>query len=214
MRSEAGLEAILSHCAIRHVALAIDRQDCVFRQVLKQVTHAKNNHLMGQDKYAAPTVVQAHRIERATQTKDHIAPALTSRGTVIELAEKPAEFGLLRMQLLDARASEPVEDAELFFTQPFVYDERLVLGERKSARLAYQRARGLRPQIRRSHHNVGPSIFWLRCEPLAKREGLAFPERAQGHVHIPGADLNTGEPGRARSVSRDISRAFPVTDDP
>jgi hypothetical protein len=31
------------------------------------------------------------------------------------------------MQLLDARASEPVEDAELFFTQPFVCDERLAL---------------------------------------------------------------------------------------
>ena len=57
-------------------------------------------------------------------------------------------------------------------------------------------------------------MFWLRCEPLTKRERLAFPERAQGHVNIPGADLYTGEPGRVRRVSRDISRAFPVTDDP
>ena len=116
MWPEAGLEAILSHCAVRHVALAVDRQDRVFSQVLKQVAHAKNNHLMSQDEHAAPTVVQAHRIERTTQTKDHITPALTSRRTVIELAKEAAEFGLLRVQLLDARAGEPVEDAELFFT--------------------------------------------------------------------------------------------------
>ena len=86
------------------------------------------------DQHAAAGVVQAHRVERAAQPQDHVAPALSTGRAVVELAEQPAELGLMGMAALDAGTGEPVEDAELLLAQPFVDDGWQVLGRSRRLR--------------------------------------------------------------------------------
>ena len=161
---------------------------------------------MGQDKYAAPTVVQAHRVERTTQTKDHIAPALTSRRTVIELAKKTAEFGLLRMQLLDAGASKPVEDAELLFAQPFVYDERLVLSERKSARLAVSTCQWTAPANTVKSSQRRGEHFPAEMRTIGQARRIGAPRARSGARPHRGS---RSQYGRARPHARHPARHCP-----
>jgi hypothetical protein len=133
---------------------------------------------------------------------------------MVELSKKLTELGLLRMEFGNPRSSEAVKNSKLFLTEPFVYDERFVLGKGHSTLFSYQLTRELRSQIRRSHHDIGPNRFCLRRKPPSQRGGLLFPEAAQGYVHISMGDVDTSEACSVRRVAGNVSRALTVTDDP
>jgi hypothetical protein len=133
MLADAVVEVVLGDGAVRHVALGVDLQDLLFGHVLEKVAKAQDNHLMSHNQHPATTMVKRNGIERTAQAQDHVAPALPTGRSVVELAEKLAELGLVGMKLLDARAGEAVEDAELLLAQAFIDDKAVARGADTSA---------------------------------------------------------------------------------
>src|SRR4051794_38861162 len=159
-------------------------------------------------------MMNAYRVDRATQSKDDVTPALSARWPIIELSEELARFRLFRMTLGDSLAGQSVKHAELFLPKPFVGDEFGIVGKRKTARLPDQLAGLLRPAERRAYDNVRPKRLRLRLEPSPERHGLLPPEVAQRHVDIAHIDRNLRQAGSVSGVARDVPRTLAVPHDP
>ena len=136
-------------------------------------------------------MVQGDRVERTSEAQDDVAPALAAWRPVIELAQKPAELGLVGMELLDARAGEAVEDTELLLTQALVDDERMALDTDAPFSLD-DLGRALRPEIGRGQNDVGAFCCRQGGKPASKGPGLLFSERAQRDIDVPVGDVDAG----------------------
>jgi hypothetical protein len=130
---------------------------------------------------------------------------------MIELPEKPAEFGLFRMEFLDASAGESIEYSELLLAQSLVKYEGCMAGRTQTARLPYQLSSMLRPPIGRSHHDVWLALVWLRRKPTSERQSLAFTSLTEGNVNVPQFDSYASESGRVCLVPGDIARALTMS---
>ena len=85
---------------------------------------------------------------------------------MIELAQEPAELGLIGMELLDARPGEAVEDTELLLAQALVDDKRMALGTDTPCSLD-DLGRALRSEIGRGQHDVGAFICGQGGKPAS-----------------------------------------------
>src|SRR4030088_553099 len=95
--------------------------------MLENIAHAEHNHRMGDNHHSLAVVLVRDHFRYAAQTKYDIAPALASRRAVVEFAEQPSELGLVRVVLSNANRSQPVQNAELLFTESLVDDERIAV---------------------------------------------------------------------------------------
>ena len=64
-------------------------------------------------------------VNTRTKPENDVAPAFAAGRTVVELAQQAAKLGLLRVQSGYAGVSQPVQNAELFFAQPLVHNQRI-----------------------------------------------------------------------------------------
>ena len=95
----------------------------VFGHVLEQVTHAENDDRMADEEHTLAAVLARYHLGCAAQPENHVAPALTTRRTMIEFAEQFAEFRLVGVIGFDADSRESVENPEFLFPKSLVYDE-------------------------------------------------------------------------------------------
>src|SRR5690348_3538971 len=123
---------------------------------------------MSYDHEAAARVVQAHGVERAPQPQDDIAPALAARRAMIELAEETTKFGLLRVQLLDARARQAIQDAELLFAQALI-DDQLRRLTAPTVMLADELGGMTSARIGRAQDDLRTTVRSERAEPKTQR---------------------------------------------
>ena len=69
------LQNVFRDAAIRDISLGIDREDPSLVKVLEQISHAQDDHLVGDDQDALSAVMQAYGVEHASQPEDDIAAA-------------------------------------------------------------------------------------------------------------------------------------------
>src|SRR3982751_5983078 len=114
-------------------------------------------------------------VEHRSQTENHVRPTLASRRAVVKFAQPASMRRFLRKTLTDAKRGQPVENAELALTEPFVDDgARWSVGERSG--LA-DRLGGLScAHIRRGEDDFGTFSSRQRCEIAAGRFRLPEPE--------------------------------------
>ena len=132
---------------------------------------------------------------------------------MIELAKEPAELGLIRVEFLDARAGEAIEDTELLLAQALVDDKRVAFDTDTPCSLD-DLGRALRSEIGRGQHDVGAFICGQGGKPASKGTRLFFSERAQRDIDIPVGDIDIGQTGGMGGIACDIAGALAMADDP
>jgi hypothetical protein len=120
---------------------------------------------MRDDHHAAAAIMERDRIEQRAQAQDDVAPTLSAGRAMIEFAEQAAKLRLLRMCRFDAETRETVEDSEFLLAQSLVDADALV--GRTSARFAKDFGGLDCPDIGRGEHDVGATILFACCKPLA-----------------------------------------------
>lgn len=158
-------------------------------------------------------VMQTEGVQRRPQPKDHITPALSARRTMIEFAKLAPRLCLFGISRLDTLGRQPIKNPELSLPKTLIDAEFDVLMS-QSARLSDRRCSLLGAQIRRGQDNVW-SVVWRKvCKPLAERFGLLVAERAERHVNIADVEVDLPEARRMRMISRHVSCALPMPDNP
>src|SRR5688500_3443516 len=114
---------VQSYGTVGDFVFLVDLQDLFFSHVLDEIAHAEHDYGMSDEKDALSTVFARYHLDRASKAENHVAPALATRWPRVELAEQPAEFGLIGMIGFDADLGETVENAEFLFAQALVNDE-------------------------------------------------------------------------------------------
>ena len=160
----------------------------------------------------APVFARQHVYDGA-QAQDDIAPAFAARRTVVELAQQPPQFGLLRVLLDDACVGQPVQNAELPLPQTFIHRQSLfVLKQPGTFHRDLRRLAGA--FVGRSPHDRRRFFRRQTPEPIAQCPRLAFAEGGQRHIGVAHRNVNNGMPGGFGGVTGDIARAFAVPDKP
>src|SRR4051812_22544133 len=95
--------------------------------MLKEIAKTEYDDGMTDNEHPLAAVLARNHLHRASQPQNHIAPALSTGRSVVELSKQPTEFRLLGMALAYADAGQTVENPELFFTQPLIDDERIAV---------------------------------------------------------------------------------------
>lgn len=180
---------VKGHGTVCDFGLLVNGEDFCLSEVLEDVAHAEHDHRVTNDKDALTTVIAGDHLGRAAQPENDVAPAFSSRWTVIELSEQAAVLGLLGELLLDPDVGEPIENAKLLLAEPFVDEERI--GILRDSRGLDDEAGGVaRAQIGRRQYDVGTILWRQRPEPISKRDRLAFSELREWDIDVADAEVD------------------------
>ncbi len=91
--------------AIGNIILVVERENFFFRHAFKQVTKTEDDDRVRDDQDTLAAVFARHRVHDTAEAKDHVAPSLAARRTMVKLAERGAYFRLFGIFLLDAGSS-------------------------------------------------------------------------------------------------------------
>jgi len=131
---------------------------------------------------------------------------------MIEFAQQCPECRLFGMRGLDAGMRQPVEDAELLFTQPLVHTDLLI--GRTAARSAEDLSRLDGADIGRSEHYLRAAMLFARGEPFAECPRLLFAQLGQRHIDVAAVERDPERARGIRGIARNIAGALSVADDP
>ena len=91
--------------------------------MLHYVSHAEHDNSVANDQYALTVVLARKHLRGAAQPQNDVAPAFSTRRTMIKLAEQAAELSLIGEVLSDSNCGQPIQNSELFLAEPLVDDE-------------------------------------------------------------------------------------------
>lgn len=198
------------HRAVRDLVLLVDRQQILFGEVLEDVAHTEHDDRVTDDQHSLPAVLARQHLGRAAQPQNHVAPAFSARGPMVELAQQTPELGLVGELFADADGREPVENSEFLFAQPLVDDEGVRVLTHACC-LDYQTGGVPRAQVGRRQHDVRPPLRGHCPEPTTQRDRLTFSELRQRHVDVANVDVDHRFARLERRFACDVSRGLPVT---
>ena len=123
-----------------------------------------------------PVELARERVQDGTKPQNYVAPAFAAGRAMIKLAQQPAKLGLFRVQRGDACVGQPVQDTELFFAQPLVYNQGIFLVSQAS-RFQHEVGSFAGAKIRRGEDHRGALFRGKPSKPAAEGQRLALPQR-------------------------------------
>ena len=108
--------------AVRDFVGAVYGQNLVFRQSFDYVPHTQDDDGVCYNEDALAMILAAQHLEGASQSENHVTPALPAGGAVVELAQGGTKPRLFREALEDAVSGESVEDTELLLPKSLIDD--------------------------------------------------------------------------------------------
>src|SRR5665213_852929 len=139
---------------------------------------------MCDDQHALAVIFSAYHRKCASQSENHVAPALTTGRPVVELTERGTKGSLFGKALQDAVSGETIENAEFLLAKALVdHQSGRVAGVGEFAQCLEDIGRLARPQIRRGNDNRGPLINGEFAEPVAESYSLSLAEGRERDIH-------------------------------
>src|SRR3569833_1082336 len=118
------LASIIGDRAIGNVTGGVDFENLLLVEFFQKVSETQHNALVRNNQHAAAGVVQTQRVQRTAQAQNDIAPTLAAGRPMVELSHVAANLRLLRIELLDARAREPIQNPEFLLSEALVHHGR------------------------------------------------------------------------------------------
>ena len=209
-RRRAPVERVRRHAAVGDVALAVDREDLVLRQLLDQIAQAEHDHLMRDDEHArrragcsAGSSCRARCAAGGSRRTSSRRPAAGSRTCRRARAARPAREIAAR-----SRAASGGRGRR---TPSRAAARRRRDGASRcdaAGRVAIERRRLARAQVRRREHAVGALLRRHRREPLGRApRDCCSPRALSGTSTSRSAMSITASPPRTRRRARRCPRS-------